>query len=74
MNVSIILIILLFGSVATFLSGDKYAKMVALVFSLASVIASFVIMNQFNHGQATDYISQWISNPNLFVALKVDGL
>jgi NADH-quinone oxidoreductase subunit M len=74
MNVSIILIILLFGSVATFLSGDKFAKMVALVFSLASVIGSFFIMNQFNHGQATDYISQWISNPNLFVALKVDGL
>ena len=74
MNVSFILILLLFGSIATFFAGNKYAKIVALSFSLVSVAASFYILNQFNHGVPTDFMLQWIYNPIVFVYFKVDGL
>ena len=40
MNVSFILILLLFGAVATYFAGDKLAKTVALLFSVASLVAS----------------------------------
>ncbi|SFB11553.1 NADH dehydrogenase subunit M [Flavobacterium swingsii] len=74
MNVSFILIFLLFGAVATYFAGDKLAKTVALFFSLASVVGSIFILNQYNHGINSDFIANWISNPNLYIALKVDGL
>ncbi|WP_394759889.1 NuoM family protein [Flavobacterium sp.] len=74
MNVSFILIFLLFGAVATYFAGDKLAKTVALFFSLASIVGSIFILNQYNHGINSDFIANWISNPNLYIALKVDGL
>jgi NADH-quinone oxidoreductase subunit M len=74
MNVSFILIFLLFGAVATYFAGDKFAKSVALLFSLASIVGSIFILNQYNHGINSDFIANWISNPNLYIALKVDGL
>ncbi|SNB39554.1 complex I subunit 4 family protein [Flavobacterium psychrophilum] len=74
MNVSFILIFLLFGAVATYFAGDKLAKTVALFFSLASIVVSIFILNQYNHGINSDFIANWISNPNLYIALKVDGL
>ena len=74
MNVSFILILLLFGAIATYFSGDKFAKTVALIFSLASAVVSFYIYNEFSNGEKFDFIHQWIANPNIFLALKVDGL
>ena len=74
MNVSFILIFLLFGAVATYFAGDRFAKTVALFFSLASIVGSIFILNQYNHGINSDFIANWISNPNLYIALKVDGL
>lgn len=74
MNVSFILILLLFGAIATYFSGDKFAKTVALIFSLASAVVSFYIYNEFSNGVNFDFIHQWIANPNIFLALKVDGL
>ena len=74
MNVSFILIFLLFGAVATYFAGDKLAKTVALFFSLVSIVGSIFILNQYNHGINSDFIANWISNPNLYIALKVDGL
>ena len=74
MNVSFILIFLLFSSLITYLAGDKLAKTVALVCSLASFVGTIFILNQHNAGINTDFVSNWISNPNLFIALKVDGL
>ena len=74
MNVSFILILLLFGAIATYFAGDKLAKTVALTFSLASVVGSIYILNQHNAGINTSFIAPWISNPNLSFALKVDGL
>ena len=74
MNVSFILIFLLFGAVATYFAGDKLAKTVALFFSFVSIAGSIFILNQYNHGINSDFIANWISNPNLYIALKVDGL
>lgn len=74
MNVSFILILLLFGAIATYFAGDKLAKTVALTFSLASVGGSIYILNQHIAGIETGFLSSWISNPNLYIALKVDGL
>ena len=74
MNVSFILILLLFGVLATYFAGDKWAKIVALTFSLASFGCSLFILNQHNTGINSDYIANWIKNPNIFIALKVDGL
>jgi NADH-quinone oxidoreductase subunit M len=74
MNVSFILILLLFGAVATYFAGDKLAKTVALIFSLASVVFSVYILNLHNAGINPSFIQQWITNPNIFIALKVDGL
>ncbi|TGD58394.1 complex I subunit 4 family protein [Flavobacterium humi] len=74
MNVSFILILLLFGAIATYFAGDQLAKKVALVFSLASVAGSIYIFNQHMAGIDTNFRENWISNPNLFIALKVDGL
>lgn len=74
MNVSFILILLLFGAVATYFAGDKLAKTVALLFSVASLVASLFVLNQYNHGINSDFIASWISSPNLYIALKTDGL
>lgn len=74
MNVSFILILLLFGTLATYLAGDKLAKTVAIIFSLAAVAGSIFILNQHNAGIDTSFMTSWISNPNIYIALKVDGL
>ncbi|HKX87433.1 MAG TPA: NADH-quinone oxidoreductase subunit M [Flavobacterium sp.] len=74
MNVSIILILLLFGALATYFSGDKLAKSVAFIVSLASFAASILILNQHNAGISSDFTFRWITNPNIFLASKVDGL
>jgi len=74
MNVSFILILLLFGAVATYFAGDKLAKKVALIFSVASAVFSVYMLNLHQAGINPSFISQWISNPNIFIALKVDGL
>ncbi|GAW90436.1 NADH-quinone oxidoreductase subunit M [Flavobacterium psychrophilum] len=41
---------------------------------MASIVGSIFILNQYNHGINSDFIANWISNPNLYIALKVDGL
>ena len=74
MNVSFILIFLLFSSLATYLAGDKLAKKVALLCSLASFVGGVFILNQYQAGINSDFVANWISTPNLFIALKVDGL
>ena len=74
MNVSFILILLLFGTFATYLAGDKLGKTVAIIFCLASVAGLIFILNQHNAGIDTSFVTSWISNPNIYIALKVDGL
>lgn len=74
MDVTYILIVLLVGALATFLSGDKLASKVALFFGLASFGISIYLLDLFNGGQNIDFISAWIAQPNISFALKADGL
>jgi len=74
MNVSLILILLLVGAIATFLSGDKFASKVALLFSLAALVCSSILVNQFLGGINISLSNPWILQPNISFALKADGL
>lgn len=74
MNVSLILIILLIGALATYMLGDKFASKVALLFGLVSLGASIVVLNHYNLGENIGFISQWIAKPNICFALQADGL
>lgn len=74
MNVSLILIILLIGALATYIVGDKFASKVALLSGLVSLGASIVLLNQYNLGENIGFITQWIAKPNISFALQADGL
>ncbi len=74
MNVTLILILLLVGSFATYLAGDKLASKAALFFSVLALGCSIVLLNHFNAGENISFISQWITQPNISFALKADGL
>lgn len=74
MNVSLILIILLIGALATFLSGHKIASKVALLFSLVALGCTSVLVNHFLNGTDISLINPWILQPNVSFALKADGL
>ena len=74
MDVTYILIILLVGALATFLSGDKLASKVALFFGLASLGFSVYLLDLFNGGQNLNCVAAWITQPNISFALKADGL
>jgi len=74
MNVSTILIILLIGAFATYFSGDKLASKVALLFSLAALGCSIVLLNNYNAGENISLINSWITQPKISLALNADGL
>ncbi len=74
MNVSLLLILLLVGAIATFLSGDKFASKVALLFSLAALVGASILVNQFLGGINISLSNPWILQPNISFALKADGL
>ena len=74
MNVSLILIVLLIGALATFLSGDKIASKVALFFSLLALGCTTVLVNHFLGGVDISLNNPWILQPNISFALKADGL
>jgi len=74
MNVTTILLLLLFGSVATLLAGDKLASKVALVFSLGALGLSLYLLNLLNLGTSISFMGSWIDNPKVALAFKADGL
>ncbi|WPO80301.1 NADH-quinone oxidoreductase subunit M [Flavobacterium sp. KACC 22761] len=74
MNVSTILIILLIGAFATYFSGDKLASKVALLFSLAALGCSIVLLNNYAAGENISVINSWITQPKISFALNADGL
>jgi NADH-quinone oxidoreductase subunit M len=74
MNVSTILIILLIGAFATYFSGDKLASKVALLFSLAALGCSIVLLNNYKAGENISVINSWINQPKISFALNGDGL
>lgn len=74
MDVSFILITLLFGSAATYFVGDKWASKAALLFSTAAFAATLYVIYRFNAGHTVSVIKPWIQNPNIFIGLQADGL
>lgn len=74
MNITTLLILLLAGAVVTLISGDKLASRVALLFSLVAFGFSLNLLFQFNQGTDISFVSNWIDNPKVAFALKVDGL
>ncbi len=74
MDVSYILIILLLGSIATYLAGNKNASWVALSTSLIAFAATLFLTSQHVNGVNIDTSMLWISNPKAYFALDADGL
>jgi len=74
MDVTYLLVLLFAGALATYFSGDKLASKVALLFGIASFGFTVYLLNLFNAGQSVDFISAWITKPNISFALKADGL
>ncbi|KOS07377.1 NADH-quinone oxidoreductase subunit M [Flavobacterium akiainvivens] len=78
MNVSLILVILLFGALATWYSGDKWASKVALAFStVAFGVTAFLTYRFFTVDNPTVTLSfskMWIANPRVVLFFKADGL
>ena len=74
MDVTYVLILLFVGALATYFSGDKMTAKVALFFGLASFGLSLYLLTLFNSGQPIDFVSPWITKPNISFALKADGL
>lgn len=74
MDVSFILIILLFGAAATYYAGDKWASKAALLFSTIAFGATCYIMHRYNMGERVSFTHIWISNPRVFISFMADGL
>lgn len=74
MDISLLLIILLVGAIATFLSGDKWASKIALLFSLGAFGTSIYLLTLFNAGKNLGVIYPWVTSPRIFLAFGVDGL
>ena len=74
MNVSIILIILLTGAVATYLAGDKWASKIALLFSTVAFAATIFVTCSYLNNEPVSFIYQWLKTPNIRLAFQADGL
>lgn len=74
MDVTYILIIFLAGAIATFLSGDKWAARVALLFSVGAFVVSLLLLNHFNAGANIGVLKLWVAKPQIYFALQGDGL
>ena len=74
MDVTTILIILLIGAFATYISGNTWAPKVALLFGLTAFAGSICLLSQYNLGEEIDFISPWITKPTIYFALHADGL
>ena len=74
MDVTTLLLILLVGSFATYLSGDKWAPKVALLVGLTSFASALCLLSQYNLGNEISYTQLWITNPKIHIAFQADGL
>jgi len=74
MNVSLILLLLLIGALVTYLSGDKLASKIAMLFGLVTFGVSIVLLNHYNAGENISFLAHWITQPKVSFALKADGL
>ncbi|AXG73555.1 NADH-quinone oxidoreductase subunit M [Flavobacterium arcticum] len=74
MDVSFILIILLFGAVATYFVGDKWASKAALIFSTAAFAATLYVIYRYNMGEKVSYLHTWIKRPRVLLNFSADSL
>lgn len=74
MDVSILLLSLFIGAIATYFSGDKLASKVALLFSLGALVLSLNILYLYVNGSNVGILHGWITLPKVSVALYADGL
>ena len=74
MDVSFILIILLFGAAATYFVGDKWASKAALIFSTAAFAATLYIIYRYNLGDRVSFMERWMRSPRVVLGLQADGL
>lgn len=73
MNIALILLILLVGAIVTYFSGNRLARITALLFAVAAAVFSIALY--FYCGpEGCDYEYPWISNPQIMFSLKADGL
>ena len=74
MNVSILLIVLLAGSILTYLVGNKWAGKVALVTALTSLASGICLWSHYQNHMDISYSAEWLTKPNIHFALSGDGL
>ncbi len=74
MNIALILLILLVGAIVTYFSGNRLARITALLFAVASAVFSIALYFQVGGGAGIEYEQLWISNPQVMFSLKADGL
>ncbi|UMY65968.1 MULTISPECIES: NuoM family protein [unclassified Flavobacterium] len=74
MDVSYLLLLLLAGTLLTYLSGDRLAGKVALLFGIASFALTLSFWNSLSGGASLDCQFAWITSPKISFALKGDGL
>ncbi len=74
MDISFVLIILLFGAAATYFVGNKWAAKAALIFSTAAFAAAIYVTCLFNQGEPVSFIQTWIEKPRIIIGFQADGL
>ncbi len=74
MDVTTLLILLLVGAIATYISGDKLASKVAFAFSLAGLGLSLVLLSTYNNNGDISFMANWIDVPKVALAFQADGL
>lgn len=74
MNITIILVILLVGVIATYCSGNRFASKVAMLFSIAAAVFSVALLLQYLAGGDINFSTPWISKPSISFSLHGDGL
>lgn len=74
MDISFVLIILLFGAAATYFVGDKWASKAALIFSTAAFAAAVYITCLYTQGVPVSFTKPWIISLNIMLGFQADGL
>lgn len=74
MNVTTILLIFLLGAVLTYVSGNKLASKIALVFSIMAALASFYLLQLYLANQNISFNGVWLQSPKVFLSLQADGI
>ncbi len=74
MNITLPLILLLLSVPATYLSGNRWAPKVALLFNVALVVLAGFLLATHLQGVNLDYTAEWVQHPSINLSFKGDGL